>query len=279
MSGSENIAHAQALLKSASARRKFTRTPLGEWTIRVLALVGILLLWEVWAQDIPRALTAPPSEIAAAAWNQLFVTGEIWAPLGSSLTILVTGLATAIVIGIPVGIAMGRYRIVANALDPYVTFFYSIPNVALVPALIIFVGFGTEFRFLYVVIASIWPIIINTTAGVRAVDSNLLDAGIAYTARERQIVGGIVLPSASPFMVAGGRQAFTEAWSAVIVGEATTTLAGVGGMVELFAQSYLTANMFVPIFAIMIVGILIQGLTAWAQTKLTPWQQVDRTAL
>jgi ABC-type nitrate/sulfonate/bicarbonate transport system permease component len=278
VSGSENVAQARELLKKAAARRRFTRTPLGEWSIRVVVLVGILLLWELFARDLPRALTAPPSEIAAAAWRQLFVTGEIWGPLGSSLTILVTGLATAIVIGIPVGVAMGRYRVVANALDPYVTFFYSIPNVALVPALIILVGFNTEFRFTYVVLASIWPIIINTMAGVRAVDTNLLDAGIAYTAKERQLVGGIVLPSASPFMVAGGRQAFTEAWSAVIVGEATTTLVGVGGMVELFAQFYLTADMFVPIFAIMIVGVIIQGLTAWAQQKLTPWQQVQSTA-
>lgn len=275
MSGSENVAQAQALLRKASANRRFTRTPLGEWTIRVVVLVGVLLAWEIFAQDVPRALTAPPSEIGAAAWNQLFVTGEIWGPLGSSLTILVTGLATALVIGIPIGVAMGRYRIVANALDPYVTFFYSIPNVALVPALIILVGFDTSFRFTYVVIASIWPIIINTMAGVRAVDNNLLDAGIAYSAKERQIVGGIIIPSASPYMVAGGRQAFTEAWSAVIVGEATTTLAGVGGMVELFAQYYLTADMFVPIFAIMIVGVIIQGLTAWAQQKLTPWQQVQ----
>lgn len=275
MSGSDNIEQARGLLQKASTRRNFTRTPFGEWTIRAAVLVGVLVAWEIYAQDIPRALTAPPSEIAVAAWRQLVVTGEIWGPLGSSLVILTTGLATALLIGIPIGVAIGRYRLAAAALDPYVTFFYSIPNVALVPALIILVGFGTPFRFSYVVIASIWPIIINTAAGVRAVDRNLLDTGIAYTANERQIVGGIILPAASPYIIAGGRQSFFEAWSAVIVGEAMTTLAGVGGMVELFAQRFRTADMFVPIFAIMIVGVIIQAVTAWVQQKLTPWQQVQ----
>jgi len=106
------------------------------------------------------------------------------------------------------------------------------------------------------------------------VEESLLDAGVAYTANERQIIWGIIFPAASPHMVLGGRQAFAEAWSGVIVAEITSTLVGIGGLVEVFAIQYLTADMFVPIFLVMIVAVIIQGLAAWAQQKLTPWQNL-----
>lgn len=228
--------------------------------------------WEVGARDVSRALIAPPSEILAAAYEQMFVTGTIWGTLLGSLLLLVSGLITALILGMPIGIAMGRWKKVAFALDPYVTFLYCLPHVALVPLMIILLGFDTPFRFTYVVLSAIFPIIINTMAGVRAVDQSLVDAGVAYTANERQIIRGIILPAASPFMVAGGRHAFAEAWSGVIVAEMTSTLVGIGGLIKLFSIEYLTADMFVPIFIIMIVAVAIQGLAASAQQKLTPWQ-------
>jgi NitT/TauT family transport system permease protein len=228
--------------------------------------------WEVAAKDINRALIAPPSEIFVAAYQQLFVTGSVWGPFFDSMFVLVTGLVAAIAIGLPIGIAMGRWKKVAYALDPYVTFLYCLPHVALVPLMIILLGFDYPFRLGYVVLSAVWPVIINTMAGVRAVSSDLIDAGVAYTANERQIIRGIILPAASPFMVAGGRQAFSAAWSGVIVSEITSTLAGIGGQIKLFAIEYLTADMFVPIFVIMIVAVAIQGFAAWAQQKLTPWQ-------
>lgn len=270
------MVRASALLAEA-VRGRWADTPVGRWGIRVSMLVIIFLLWEIGAKDINRALIAPPSEIFQAAYQQLFVTGSIWAPFLDSLFVLFTGLLGAVLIGLPVGIAMGRWKKVAYALDPYVTFLYCLPHVALVPLMIILLGFQYEFRLSYVILSAVWPVIINTMAGVRSVDKDLIDAGRAYTANERQIIRGIILPAASPFMVAGIRQAFSAAWSGVIVSEITSTLAGIGGQIKLFAIDYLTADMFVPIFLIMIVAVTIQGFAAWAQQRLTPWQ-VTRVA-
>jgi len=270
-----NMATAHDHLKTAARRNKFTNTPLGKWTVRVSMLVLILGLWEFGAKDVSRVLTAPPSEIAVAAWEQLFVTATIWGKLLESLGILFGGLTAAILLGLPIGIAMGRWKKVAYALDPYVTFLYCLPHVALVPLMIILLGFDTPFRFAYVILSAIFPVIINTMAGVRAVDRSLIDAGVAYTANERQIIRGIILPAASPFMVAGGRQAFAEAWSGVIVAEITGLIAGIGGLVDLYSSQFLTADMFVPIFLIMIIAVAIQGFAAWAQQKLTPWQTIS----
>jgi NitT/TauT family transport system permease protein len=277
MSTASTTTRAIRTLNDAAARNKWAQSTGGRWTIRIVTLVVLLGAWEIAAKDVSRALIAPPSEIFAAAWDQLFVTGSIWGPFFDSMFVLVTGLAAAIAIGLPIGIAMGRWKKVAFALDPYVTFLYCLPHVALVPLMIILLGFGYEFRLGYVILSAVWPVIINTMAGVRAVDRDLIDAGVAYTANERQIIWGIILPAASPFMVAGGRQAFSAAWSGVIVSEITSTLVGVGGQIKLFAIDYLTADMFVPIFFIMIVAVSIQAFAAWAQRKLTPWQ-VERVS-
>jgi NitT/TauT family transport system permease protein len=111
-------------LQRAARKNTFTNSALGRWTIRIGTLVLVLVVWELGARDISRALTAPPSEIAVAAFDQLFVTGSVWPRLLDSLTILVSGLSIALVAGLIIGIAMGRWKALSNALDPYVTFFF-----------------------------------------------------------------------------------------------------------------------------------------------------------
>jgi ABC-type nitrate/sulfonate/bicarbonate transport system permease component len=264
---------ARLLESTRGSRQQFVNTPVGRWTVRVVTLALLLTAWEIGAANVSRALTAPPSEIFQALIRQAFVEGTLWGPFLDSLTVLILGLAASLAIGIPVGLAMGRWKTVAYALDPYVTFLYALPHVALVPLMIILLGFGFPFRFGYVVLSAVWPVIISTMVGVRQVDKDLIDAATAYSANGRQIMRGVILPAASPYIVAGGRQAFSAAWSGVIVSEITTTLAGLGGLIKIFSIEYLTADMFVPIFAIMIVATAIQGFTAWAQQRLTPWQQ------
>src|SRR5690606_15732812 len=133
MNARANSKRAAELLQSAARRNKFSRTPLGKWTISVVTLAIVLIGWELFAKDLPRALLAPPSEIFVAAYQQLVVDGSAWGPLLNSTGILSAGLGIALALGIPLGIAMGRWKKVAYALDPYVTFLYSIPNVSLVP--------------------------------------------------------------------------------------------------------------------------------------------------
>lgn len=247
----------------------------GDARIRIGTLAAILLIWEIGAANINRTLLAPPSEIFAAAYRQAFVDGTLWGPLGDSMFVLFTGLLASLVIGLPLGIAMGRWKTVGYVLDPYVTFLYALPHVALVPLMIIVLGFDYPFRLTYVVLSAVWPIIINTMVGVRSVDPNLVDAATAYCANERQIISRVILPAASPYMVAGFRQAFSAAWAGVIVSEMLSTLVGVGGLIKVFSVRFLTADMFVPIFVIMIIATVIQALTAWLQQRFTPWQRTN----
>jgi NitT/TauT family transport system permease protein len=243
----------------------------GIWTVRITTVVLILGSWQLYARNLPRALAAPPSEIASSMYHQLFVDHSILGPLGSSLEALVLGFIISMLLGLPVGIAMGRWRPIEYVLDPYVSFLYALPHVAFVPLMIIWFGFELKFRLVYVVFSAIFPVIINTMTGVKNVDPDLLDAGKSFCASERQILRGIVLPAAAPFMVAGGRQAFSSAWVGVVVAEVLSTQTGLGGLITHYGNYFLTAAMFVPILFIMIIAVIIQSVTEIVQRRLTPW--------
>ena len=235
-----------------------------------MTAVLILGSWQLYATNLPRALAAPPSEIAQAMYNQ-FADHSIIGPLVSSLTALSLGFVIAMLLGLPIGIAMGYWRPVEYILDPYVSFLYALPHVAFVPLMIIWFGFDLKFRLVYIVFSAIFPVIINTMTGVKNVDPDLLDAGKSFCASQRQILRGIVLPAAAPYMVAGGRQAFSAAWVGVVVAEVLSTQTGLGGLITHYGNFFLTADMFVPILFIMIIAVIIQSVTEFLQVRLTPW--------
>ena len=226
----------------------------GMWTVRIVTFATILITWQLYTRNMSRALGAPPTRIARAMYDQVFVSQSIWGPLQSSLEALVLGFGLSVAFGIPIGIAMGRSRSVEHVLDPYISFLYALPHVAFVPILVVWLGFNLEFRLAYVVLSAIFPVIINTMVGVRNVDPELLDVGKSLVASERQILRTIVLPAASPYMVAGARQAFSAAWVGVVVAEVLSTQTGLGGQINHFANYFLTADMYVPILFIMMIA-------------------------
>jgi NitT/TauT family transport system permease protein len=166
---------------------------------------------------------------------------------------------------------MGRWRKVENVLDPYVSFLYALPHVAFVPLMIIWFGFELKFRLAYVVFSAIFPVMVNTMTGVKTVPVDLIEVGQSFCAGERQILRGIMLPSAFPYMVAGARQAFSSAWVGVIVAEVLSTQSGLGGLIDHYGNYFLMADMFVPILMIMLIAVLIQVITDYLQARLTPW--------
>lgn len=249
----------------------------GVWTVRVVTLVGLLLIWQFYASGLNRALLAPPSEIAAAFYQQAFVSGTLWAALGDSLVTLFSGFALSMILGVPIGILMGRIRTVEHVADPYVSFLYALPHASLVPLMVIWLGFEFKFRLAYVVISAVFPVIINTMTGVKNVSPDLLDAGHAFCASERQKLWTIVLPSSTPYIFAGARQAFSSAWVGVVVSEMIATLTGVGGKILNYVNQYRTADMLVYILMIMCVAIAIQGVSSFLQGRMAPWQRPEHS--
>ncbi|HWE34264.1 MAG TPA: ABC transporter permease [Solirubrobacteraceae bacterium] len=256
----------------ASAKRAgFLYRRSGIWTVRIAMAILVFGSWQLYASHVSKFLDAPPSSIVKAAWRQLVTQHTIWSPLLSSLEALFLGYAISLAIGIPVGIAMGRWRKVESVLAPYVSFLYVLPHVAFISLMVIWFGFGLKFRLAYVVVSAVWPIIINTMVGAKNVDQGMLDVGRSVCASERKMLRTIVLPSAIPYMLIGARQAFFLSWIGVIVAEVLSTQTGLGGVLTHYSDYYQTADMFVPIVLIMVIGVLIQSASNRVQRWIAPW--------
>lgn len=269
-----------ALVSSHTSARKlipWLYTPVGIWAVRIATLIGLLTIWQVYASGLSRALLAPPTEVAEAFFQLAFVQRTVWPALSDSLITLFSGFALSMLLGVPIGIVMGRLRTVEYVADPYVSFLYALPHASLVPLMVIWLGFDFKFRLAYVVVSAVFPVIINTMTGVKNVSPDLLDTGHAFCASERQKLWTIVLPSSAPYIFAGARQAFSSAWVGVVVSEMIATLTGVGGRILRSANQYRTADMLVYILMIMAVAIAIQGVSSFLQGRMAPWQRPEHS--
>lgn len=266
-----SVAVAPVSAAPPAPRPPFLYRPLGVWTVRLATAALLFGSWQLYARNLSRALNAPPTEIAVAMYHQVFTDHSVWGPLGSSMTALGLGYTLSLALGLPIGIAMGRWRPFEHVIDPYVSFLYALPHVAFVPLMIIWFGFELKFRLAYVIFSAIFPVIVNTMTGVKNVSTDLTDVGQSFCASERQILRRIVLPAAAPYMVAGARQAFSSAWVGVIVAEVLSTQTGLGGLIEHYGNFFKMADMFVPILFIMLIAVAIQIVTDFLQERLTPW--------
>lgn len=260
---------------TAAARRASTwlSTPWGPWVVRAAVLAAILGYWQWESTHISRAVLPSPGSVGQAAYHLIFVNHEIFKPLLDSLELLFAGFGLAVALGIPLGLAMGRFRWFENVTDPYVSFLYALPHVVFVPLMVVWLGFGFNFGLAYVTLSAIFPVIINTMHGVQGIDPEYIATGRSFCASERTILRTIVIPGATPFMVAGARLAFSVSWIGVIISEVLSSQTGLGGMIDVFSNNYQTADMFVPVLFIAVISVTILQLSTHYQPRLTPWHQ------
>ena len=260
-------------VKSAARLRgeRFLRTRAGAWTVSLMTLAVLLVAWQFYSHRVSRAVLPSFTSVAQAAYQQMFVTHAIWGAVGSSLLVLLLAFVASVIIGIPIGIAMGRSRAIESLIDPYVSFLYALPHVTFIPLMVVWLGFGLPFMIAYGVVSAVFAVIINTMSGVKYIDAELVNTGLSFCASKRMILRSVVIPAATPSMVAGARQAFSQAWGAIIIAEILSTQSGLGGQITYYSTFFETANMIVPILFIMGISVLILQSAAWLQPRLTPW--------
>ena len=197
------------------------------------------------------------------------------APLTDLLTLLTSALQSyglAIIVGVPLGLVIGRFRVVEAALGIYVTAGYAMPLVALVPLLILWLGLGFAVKAAVVFLMSLFPTCINTWLGVTAVPKSLIEVGRAFVAPNSVILRRIVLPATLPYIMAGIRLAVGRAVVAMVIAEFFTTISGLGAIIINSANNFDTATMFVPIVVLMVLAIGLNSLIGWVEHRVAPWQ-------
>jgi NitT/TauT family transport system permease protein len=199
-------------------------------------------------------------------------SGELAAGLASSLQILLLGFVIAAMIGIVLGLLIGRYRTVEAATDWLVNALYATPLVAIIPLVILWFGLGQAAKLFIVTILAVFPILINTITGVRNVPVPLIDVGNAFAANESEIFGKIIVPSALPYMMAGLRLGIGRAIIGMVVAEFFTAITGLGALIVKYGNQYDTASMFVPIFVLMLLGVGLTSALRRAEAWIAPWK-------
>jgi ABC-type nitrate/sulfonate/bicarbonate transport system permease component len=247
------------------------RRPLPRWVITLISIGCVLILWEIFGRDINPVFGSYPTAIAQAFW-ELLTTGQLSAALYDSLRPFLLGYCLAIVVGVPVGLVIGRFRVAEAALGIYITAGYAMPLVALVPLLILWLGLGFAVKVAVVFLMALFPICINTWLGVTAVPKTLIEVGKSFVAPDTVILRRIILPATLPYIMAGIRLAVGRAVVAMVIAEFFTTISGLGAVIINSANNFDTATMFVPIIILMVMAIGLNGLIGWVEHKVAPWQ-------
>ena len=257
--------------KAEPVAEKNERRPLPRWVITLISISCMLILWEIFGRQINPVFGSYPSAIAVAFWD-LLVSGELISALIDSLRPFLLGYALAIVIGVPVGLVIGRFRTAEAAFGIFVTAGYAMPLVALVPLLVLWLGLGFAVKVSVVFLMALFPICINTWLGVIAVPKTLIEVGKSFVAPDFVILRRIVLPATLPYIMAGNRLAVGRAVVAMVIAEFFTTISGLGAVIINSANNFDTATMFVPIILLMVMAIGLNSLIGWVERKVAPWQ-------
>jgi ABC-type nitrate/sulfonate/bicarbonate transport system permease component len=243
--------------------------------IQTVAVAGFLVAWELYGRSINPIFLSYPTAIAAAA-VELVGTGQLFAALLKSLQGLAIGFGLAIVIGIALGVLMGRYRVLHIALDPFLVALYATPGVALIPLIMLWLGLGLPAKVVIIFEACFFPIVINTYAGVRNVSRSMVDVARAYGASDRQVLRLVLLPSALPFIMAGIRLAVGRGVIGMVVAEFFTSLSGLGSLIIIFENAFATAKLFVPVITLSLLGVSLTWLAQLIERRLAPWKETER---
>jgi len=237
------------------------------------AVLIFLAVWQAIAafQVVPTFFLPGPLDIAAAFKSE-FEDPSIWLDLATSGQELFAGFFLAVAIGLPLGILMGWYRRVSFALDPFISFFYSMPRIALLPLLIIWFGIGIYSKIAVIFLGAFFPIAINSMAGIRSLDTSLLKAARSFKASDAQILRTIALPGSVPFILTGLRLGVGHALVGVVVGEAVAAQHGIALRMFVAGATYQTAKAFADLIMIAGTGVVVTMILQRLERRFDAWR-------
>lgn len=227
--------------------------------MRLAAFLGFGLLWQAGANR-SNALMIPGFFETMAAASRMLITGEFWNAMLISNQSLVIGFSLAIVTGIPIGAAMGRFRILEKLTEPIVSILLVTPMAAIIPLIMMAIGIGLTSRVLLVYVFSVVMILVQTKTGVRQTDAALIEMSRAFGASEFKIWREILLPASVPSIMTGIRIGLGRAITGMVIAELLLVSVGLGGLVLRYRGFFRAADMYALIILIVAQALLlVQG--------------------
>jgi len=239
--------------------------------------IGVVLaVWEAVARSgLWSPLLFPSLEKIGRELMLFFTRTEMLGEALVSLERALGGFALAAVVGILLGIVMGRSRFVAALLDPLFSGTYAVPKLALFPIFIFVFGIGSLSKVALVFLECLYPIVIMTYAGAREVQEKLLWSARNMGASRAAILRRVVIPATTPFIFAGFRVALPVAMIVVVITEMISSADGLGYQVIYAMASLKTDRMLAVVVVIAALGWLLDKAVVLARDRLIYWEKLD----
>lgn len=230
-------------------------------------MLFLIVMWQVASLNVGRNLVPSPHATLLAA-EVMFNDGRLLVALRDSLGVYVSGYVLAAGTAIVVGLLMGAFRPIGKTLEVYVYALAATPRVAFIPLIIVLLGLGFEAKIFIVFLGAVMPILINTYAGVLAVDDDLVEMARSVGAGRMRIFTKIVLPSAVPFVIVGLRLGATIGLINTVVAELYTAVSGLGGLLALYGNTFRMAEYFVVVLCLAAIGVVVTEALRYLEQRL-----------
>lgn len=211
-----------------------------------------------------------PSRMLISLWK-MTVTGEIFPHIGISILRAVSGYIIAAILGLAIGLLVAWSRVCEIIIDPLIELIRPISTFALVPIMFVWFGIGNGSKTVIIVKACFFPIVLNTIAGIKGVDSRLIQAARSLGAKGSQIWTMVLIPSALPMIITGMRVSTAMSMLAIVGVEMLAADSGIGFLVIDAQRVFATDRMFAGIIVISLMGVGLDRIARWVQKRLLSW--------
>lgn len=260
-----------ALRASLGRTRRFPGTTAGP---HLLAAVIVFGSWELYGR-LGDPLLMPPVSAVLAALVEITFGGPLPAALFTSLQLLFVGFGTALLLGTLLGILIGRYKLANRVFGPGLNALYATPDIALLPLVLLWFGFGMTGRVVVVFLAAFFPIMINTYAGVRDAPADLLEVASSFGVdNELGRLKMVILPAALPLIMAGYRLGIGRAVVGMAVAEVYLRLGGIGTLIVQYGHAFQTDMLIAAILPLPLLGIGLTKVFERIENHFQYWRKV-----
>jgi len=251
--------------------RRSRRAEMGKVTLSVLAAIGLLLvIWEIAALIANSVLFAGPWQTARATVT-LLGGSAIYNALGISLEELYIGFLIGAGSGLVIGLLIGNWRAVDRQVRPYVNIGSAIPGIILIPLCVAWVGVDYKAELLLIILITIWPVLLNTSAGMENAGKQLAELGESLRLSQWHKFRHLLVPSSAPYILAGLRISIGLGMVGMIIGQLEVHSEGLGFLLGLFGGQLETAQALGVVAVTAVISLINVAVINGAGKLLMPW--------
>jgi ABC-type nitrate/sulfonate/bicarbonate transport system permease component len=253
-----------------------------KYTVFACTIVIFVVAWSIIANarhDLSQF--AGPSQTVSALENILInsaLRSQVLASLETTMFSIVAGYLLAIVVGIPIGVLMGRYVVADLFLDPWVNAWYSIPAVAFVPLVMNWTGLNYAGSVVIAFLIAVFSIILNVYNGIKNTNRSLVETAMSYRANQFQVMYKVLLPASLPSIMVGLRLGLSRAIEGVIIAEMFFAAVGLGGLIDYSADHLQSATSDALILFLAAISLILTAILGIVDRKMVAWKRSEAMA-